>query len=348
MGEQIKAIAMLSGGLDSTLAVAIIKAQGVAVQAVNFFTGFCIVERRRAVGSEKAEQKYRHDALEAAAKLGVPIELIDISGPEYLAIVTNPKYGHGSAINPCLDCRVFMARRAKAYMEEVGAHFVISGEVLGQRPMSQYRRALDIVAEDSGLGRLLLRPLSAKLLPKTIPEERGWVDRERLYAISGRGRKQQMALAQQFGIEEYPQPAGGCCFLTDKVYARRMRDYLRHRVDDRPLTMEDLLLLKVGRHLRLSERLKVVVGRDEGENNFLQASAGDRWRFTTVDHPGPLVVVEGTPASPQEVELIARITAGYSDGKDEAEVRVQYSGDGEEAIITVAPLSRDELKAMSV
>jgi len=244
---------------------------GIQVKGFTCFTGFCVAEHRQRVSRGDRKRPVRNEALRAAADLGIEIELADISG-EYLRMLTRPKFGYGSAINPCVDCRILMLKRARKYMAEIGAHFVFTGEVLGQRPMSQRRDTLRIVERESGLEGLLLRPLSAKLLPPTLPEQKGWIDRERLLAIQGRSRKEQMKLIRERGIADYPQPAGGCCFLTDQNYARKLRDLLAHMSEDEELTMEHVMLLKVGRHFRLPDGTKVIVGRDEGETRF--------WRTT--------------------------------------------------------------------
>src|SRR3972149_7238825 len=198
MEDKIKAVGLLSGGLDSTLAVKIIQSQGIEITGVNFYTGFCITEHRRSMTRKGKKKASAHPALQSAANLGIKLELIDISG-EYLNILFHPKHGYGSAVNPCLDCRIFMLKKAKGYMQNAGAQFIFTGEVLGQRPMSQHLKALKLVEKESGLEGLLLRPLSAKLLPRTIPEEKGWVNRDKLYGIQGRSRKEQMILAREFG-----------------------------------------------------------------------------------------------------------------------------------------------------
>ena len=315
-----RAIALLSGGLDSTLAVKIVSGLGIEVEALNFYTGFCIVEQRRRVGGKRAEGKpIRNEALRAGADLGVKVELIDIS-KEYLKMVTNPRHGYGRAINPCIDCRIFMLKKAKEYMEEVGAGFVITGEVLGQRPMSQHMNAMNLIEKESGLKRLILRPLSALLLPPTIPEENGWIDREKLFDIRGRSRKPQVELAKRFGITDYPQPAGGCCFLTDKNYARRFKDLMTFRKDKR-LSSEDIILLGVGRHFRLSNKVKVIVGRDEAENNLLEKYNNNRWLARSLNYLGPVTIAEGEPDE-KELELIAGITAWYSDGRNSHDTEI--------------------------
>ncbi len=345
MGE-IKAVALISGGLDSKLSAKIIKDMGIEVIGVNFYTGFCIVEQKRRLGRKGKNGKIpQNEALKAASDLGIPIEIVDIS-EEYLKMVVNPKYGYGANVNPCIDCRIHMLREAKRIMEERGAHFVITGEVLGERPMSQNRKALDIVENESGLKGLLLRPLSAKLLPPTIPEINGWVDREKLYAIQGRSRKHQMRLAKEFEIGDYPQPAGGCCFLTDENYARRFRDLLAHK---KMLTRDDVILLSVGRHFRISEDLKIIVGRDEGENNLLERYKEGRYLFKVIGSPGPSTLAEGIIKNEEEKRIIATITARYSDCKWRKEpIEVVLERDGEREVIRVGDVFKIPLEELRI
>ena len=203
----VKAIGLLSGGLDSTLAVKLMKDQGVEVLAVNFNTGFCLSDSAAKIRKSPGEI-YRHDALKAGEKLGVPVEMVDIYD-QYWDVLTKPKHGYGANMNPCLDCRARMLSLAKGMLESRGARFIFTGEVLGQRPMSQHRSALRLVEKDSALDGLLLRPLSAKLLEPTLPDKEGWVDRERLLDIAGRGRKGQMRIARELGVIDYASPAGG-------------------------------------------------------------------------------------------------------------------------------------------
>lgn len=335
--EQIKAIGMLSGGLDSRLAVRLIQRQGIEVVALHFYTGFCIAGPRRWV--ERIEQPgARHEALEAGTHLAVPVEVIDVAR-EYVAVVLHPRYGYGSGMNPCIDCRIFMLQQAKTYMEQVGAHFVFTGEVLGQRPKSQLRQQLRTVERESGLQGLLLRPLSAQLLPATVPEKRGWVDREQLLALSGRGRKEQIALAERLDVGAYPQPSGGCCLLPDPYFARRLGDFLAHYPEER-VTPHQAALLAVGRHFRMGEQVKVIVGRNEGENNYLVHVGTDQWQFTTIDQPGP-VALTADPLTPAQVDQVASLAASYSDEKHKPQVRVEVRHYGHVQTVTVAPLPRD-------
>jgi len=339
--KQIKAVGMLSGGLDSTLAVRVMLEQGIQVTALHFRTGFAYPRRDRETGEHLPS-----DAERAAEMLGVPLEIIEVS-EDYIPVVLHPRFGYGSGMNPCVDCRIFLLRQAKAWMEAHGHHFVFTGEVSGQRPKSQMRPTLNTVERESGLEGYLLRPLTAKLLKPTIPEQRGWVDREKLYAINGRGRKEQMALAAQFGITEYAQPSGGCCTLIHKTYSRRLRDLLE-REGEEALTTAQAQLLAVGRHLRLDSGRKVVVGRHEQENNYLESSGVPGVLLATPDHPGPVTLTPGEPTR-EEIELAARITAGYSDGQDEPAVRVEvHQGDDPVEVITVEPLPRKEAWALMV
>jgi hypothetical protein len=324
--------------------VRLIQQQDIEVTALHFYTGFCIANRNRRVG-RVAKPSARHEALEAGADLTVPVEVIDVA-QEYLSVVLNPRYGYGSGMNPCVDCRIFMLQKAKAYMEQVGAHFVFTGEVLGQRPKSQLRQQLDIVERQSGLQGLLLRPLSAGLLPPTIPEQKGWVNREQLLKISGRGRREQIALAEQLNIGDYPQPAGGCCLLPDPNFSRRLRDFFDHYPGEM-LTPEHMLLLAVGRHFRLDENVKVIVGRDEGENNYLEYAGAEQWQFTTLDHPGPIALTADSLTA-SHIEQIASLVALYSDGKKEPQVRVEVRKQDQVQVVSVAPLTWEVVEKIRI
>lgn len=309
----VKAVGMMSGGLDSTLAAALLLRQGIEVVGVNFYTGFCVTEQHRRLNIPGRDGKpCRNEALRAGADLGFEVRLVDIA-EEYFGMLTNPKYGVGQAANPCVDCRIFMLRKVKGVLEEEGADFVFTGEVVGQRPMSQRRPVMDLIEEECGLEGRLLRPLSAKLLPATVPEREGLVDRERLLGIWGRSRSQQIQWAAELGVTDYPQPAGGCCFLADLNYAMKFRDLVAHRPKERTLRNEDVILLGVGRHFRLSDRTKLVVGRNRHENRVIESLRGrDHWLFQPAELMGPTSLVEGD-AWPEELLRAARITARYVD-----------------------------------
>ncbi len=246
----MKAIALLSGGLDSTLAIKLVKDQGIEVIALNFTSPFCTCTSKNSGCSAAAK---------SARELGIPLKVI-AKGLDYFKIVENPKFGYGSNMNPCIDCRIYIFKKAKELMEEVGARFLISGEVVGQRPMSQTRHTLRLIEKEAGVEDILLRPLSAKLLPPTLPERMGWIDRDKLLSISGRGRSEQIKIAKNNNID-YPCPAGGC-LLTDKFIANRVRDLFKFKKD---YDLDDIRLLKIGRHIRISKDLKVIVARDENE-----------------------------------------------------------------------------------
>ncbi|ADC89611.1 tRNA methyl transferase-like protein [Thermocrinis albus DSM 14484] len=338
---KVRAVALLSGGLDSSLAVRLLQDQGVEIKALHFYTGFCITEHKRRLGLRREDgQQYVNPALRAAAQLGVPIEIVDIS-KEYIHVLLNPKYGYGKNVNPCVDCRIMMLRKAKEIMEKEGYQFVVTGEVLGQRPMSQTYQRLMLIEEEADLKGLVLRPLSAKLLPPTIPEKLGWVDRERLLGIRGRGRKVQIELAKRYGLE-YQQPAGGCCYLTDETYAFRFKEALS--VEGK-ITEDDLVLFSVGRHLRLPSGVKVIVARHEGEVNFLQ---GFRSRYSyarRLDGKGTFALIKGDP-SEEDLQLIANIVARYSK-REEAEVLIHLS-DGREVVLRGVPAEDEFLDQIKI
>ena len=323
MKKNIKAVALYSGGLDSTLAIKLIQRQGIDVLALHFYTGFCITETKRRRGEKKADgSHYINPALKYAAKYGFPIEIVDIS-EEYFHIIQNPKYGYGANINPCIDCRAFMYKKAKEIMEEIGAHFIISGEVLNQRPMSQHLQAMKIIEKEAGVEGLVLKPLSAKLLPPTIPEIKGWVDREKLEGISGRSRKRQIQLAKELGIDEYEQPAGGCCYLTDENFARKYKEVISI---EGSITRDDLTLLTTGRHFRLKTKTKVIISRNEGEGNFLRGFKNRYWFFEPIGKGAVAIAkpIEKRNLTDEEISEIANLVARYSKTDKKCCINVKY------------------------
>lgn len=329
MDHKIKALGLLSGGLDSTLTVHVLHRQEIDIQGIHFSTGFCLTDaaaRTRHSDENRALQGGPGDAFSAAEKLGIPVQLVNISDG-YLEVLHHPKYGYGKNVNPCVDCRIHMFSIAKWLMNEHKADFVFTGEVLGQRPKSQHLQQLKLIAKLSGLGERLLRPLSAQLLPVTLPEREGWVDRSRLFGFHGRTRKPQVALAAELGIQDYPQPAGGCCFLTDPSYARKVQDLWVHGTAVEP-KWDDYLLLKTGRHLRVRPDLKIVVGRNERENAFLEHYCKGRTRVEVDEVNGPMVLIDG-PTDAEGELIAARIAARYSDGWNsgaDLTVRIENGG----------------------
>ncbi len=346
---QRRAIALISGGLDSMLAVKVIQEQGIHVEGVNFFTGFCVEGHTHAIRKKDKDKPKRNNALWVADQLGIKLHIVDIS-EEYKDVVLNPKHGYGANLNPCLDCKIFMVNQANLMVNKArelagdkGFDFIITGEVVGQRPMSQRKDTMPVVDHESGADGYLVRPLCAKNLPPTIPEQEGWIDREKLHDISGRNRKPQMALAEYYGIEGYAQPAGGCCFLTDQAYSNKLADLWKSR-GERDYELDDIMLLKVGRHIRPKPHFKLIVSREEGENNFLE---GYRYQFpslTTVSCPGPLALIDGKLEA-GDMELAASIVARYSKGRTAESVKLEYREPGGVAWeLDVAPMASQAIE----
>ncbi|MCX7943033.1 MAG: hypothetical protein N2746_00785 [Deltaproteobacteria bacterium] len=283
--SRIKAISLVSGGLDSTLATRIILDMGIEVVAVNFTSPFCTCTSKR-----RKELGCKNEALRISQHLGIKIRIVP-KGKEYLSVIRNPKYGYGSAMNPCIDCRIFMLRKAKEIMEEEGASFIVTGEVLGQRPMSQRREAILKIERESGLSGKIIRPLSAIHFEPTVFEKEGIVDRSRLLSIDGRGRSVQIELAAKYNITDYPCPAGGC-LLTDKRFAEKLRDYFIHHKDDEDYVRQ-MELLKIGRHFRLPNGAKIIVGRDEYENSRLMVLNRGENYVVESEFPGPIALIFG-------------------------------------------------------
>ncbi len=339
----VKAIALISGGLDSLLATKVILDQGIDIEGVNFFTGFCVEGHTHAIRKRQREKIKRNNSLWVAEQLGIKLHIVDVV-QEYKDIVLNPKHGYGKNLNPCLDCKIFMVERALNMVGFDGHSFdfAISGEVIGQRPKSQRRETMAIISRESGANDRLLRPLCAKNLPSTLPEREGWVNREALHDFSGRSRKPQMTLAAEYGFTDYAQPAGGCCFLTDQNYSSKLSDLWNTR-GQRDYELDDIVLLKVGRHLRPNNRFKLILAREEGENNFLK---GYRQQYIQIDiasHTGPLALIDGDP-NENDLRVASRIVARYSQGRNESEVcaRVRFP-DGEEKNMSIQPYSAHEI-----
>jgi tRNA-uridine 2-sulfurtransferase len=308
MKRMIKAVGLLSGGLDSMLAARIILDQGIQVMGVSLVTPF--------FGPEKAQR--------AAEQLAIPLEVLDIT-QEHWRMLKSPRYGYGKGMNPCIDCHALMVRKAGEYRNKIQADFLFTGEVLGQRPFSQTKPSLRAVEKESGHHDLILRPLSALRLKETIPEQEGLVDRSRLLDIQGRSRKRQMALAEKYGLYDYPAPAGGC-LLTDPIFSRRLKELLSHTPDPQ---LREVELLKVGRHFRFNPELKVIIGRNQKENDFIEnrIDPGDCWA-RVADYPGPTALILGPVRKVEEWEKSARLCLTYSDAPEGRTVSVQL-GQGE-------------------
>ncbi len=306
----MKAIVLVSGGLDSCLAALLLKDQGIEVVPVNFQIPFC---------QESGGRASCGDASRIAGLLGIDLKVLHL-GDEFIDMVANPRHGRGRNMNPCIDCRIMMLRRAAALLEPEGASFVATGEVLGQRPLSQHLRALELIDRESGIPGLILRPLSAQALSPTVPEREGWVDRGRLLALRGRSRREQFALARRYGIKDPPTPAGGC-LLTDPAYSKRLKDVLDHRGS---LTVHLAALLRHGRYFRLSPGAMLVVGRNEKDNANLEAlREGGEWLLRPVNCVGPTAVGTGEfddGLLERAVSLVARYSDAPADGMVEVEV----------------------------
>jgi tRNA-uridine 2-sulfurtransferase len=295
---RVKAVSLFSGGLDSILATKLIQNQGIDVYAFNVRSPFCALKKE---GLSEAEQ--------GAKQINVPLKVVD-AGNEYVRMVKNPKHGYGKNINPCVDCKIFFFKLAKKYAKEIDADFIFTGEVLGERPMSQHLPQLKIIEEEAGLKGKLLRPLSAKLLPETPAERKGLVDRSKLLDISGRSRKPQLKLAEEFGIKTFPSPAGGC-LLTCKEYAEKLGDLYEHK---KTVSASDVALLSVGRHFRFGKN-KVIVGRNQVENKLLMENkAAKDFYFELPDVVGPVSVLQG-PKTKKAIEAAAGLTVYYSDAR---------------------------------
>jgi hypothetical protein len=318
----MKAVALFSGGLDSVLAARLVKDQGIEVIAVKF------------LGPFSCEKDFSGDS---AKRIGVKLVEIPLEA-DYLRMIRKPKFGYGSGINPCIDCKIFMFRKAWAYARRIGAKFLVTGEVLGERPMSQNMRALRVIEKEAGVSGYLLRPLSARLLPETEPEKRGWIDRKKLLSVQGRSRKIQMELARKWKIREYPTPAGGC-LLTYREFAKKCRDLFGSR---KKISLDDVELLKHGRHFRFGAN-KVVVGRHQEDNRCLARLAGNGDYVLYVPGYGsPITILQG-PKTKKAIDFAASLTAAYSDHPG-TEVVVKYGKHGSIRRMMAKPVNKSDAK----
>jgi tRNA-uridine 2-sulfurtransferase len=337
----LKALALISGGLDSMLAVRVLQDQGIAVEGINFYTGFCVEGHTHALRRQDAHKPKRNNALWVAEQLGIPLHFIDVV-EEYKNVLLYPRHGYGANVNPCLECKIFMVRKALDYAHAHGFHFIVTGEVVGQRPMSQLKQKMRILDKETAHEGRLLRPLSAKLLPPSLAEREGWVARDKLLDFSGRSRKPQMDLAAHYGFSDYAQPAGGCCFLTDENYAKKLRDLWTAR-GLREYSLDDIILLKIGRHIRPSPHFKLIVAREEGESVYLSGYRSEFIQLQAAHEQGPLVLYDGHVNS-TDLHLAARITARFGKARHLscAPIEIRYP-DGRQEVLEVMPLAAAEL-----
>lgn len=322
--KDVRGLGLCSGGLDSMLAGLVLRAQGINVEWVTFETPFFNAAKAR----------------KASELTGIPLTVQPIY-PIYLEMLRNPPAGYGKFMNPCMDCHSLMFKLAGEIMQARDLDFLFSGEVLGQRPMSQTRPSLRYVEKHSGFDGLILRPLSAKHLPETIPEKKGLVNRDQLLDITGRSRKRQIDLVQQFGISEYPSPAGGC-LLTDKVYSRRLKDLFDHQQTGSEAEMH---LLKFGRHFRLNPEKKLIVGRQKLDNEKI-LKYHDASADTVIDvkeYSSPIGLVPNG-ATDDVLFLAAAICVGYSKAPNFQPVEVSVKNGGKEKIIEVIGIPPSDVK----
>jgi len=317
----VKGIGLISGGLDSILAVEILRDQGIDIKGISFRSPF--------FSSDRAEK--------AAKMLNVELIVMDIFDIHF-EIVRSPKFGYGRGMNPCIDCHALMFREAGKIMEAEGADFLFSGEVLDERPMSQNFRSLMRVSNESGYRDYIIRPLSAKLLPRTLSEREGNVNREGLLNIRGRSRKRQIELAKHYGIIQYPQPAGGC-LLTESAYSRKLKELIDNGA---AFELRDIELLTIGRHFRLDTGDKLIIGRDENDNEKLLSSRTDSDTTLSVNgYPGPVAIITNI-LSEESIAQAAAICASYSDAPQDDAVEVEYYWKGNKYSISTKAMERED------
>lgn len=325
----MQAVALISGGLDSVLAAKVVMEQGFDVIGLYFTSAF----------SKSFGNEHETHAARVSKAIGIDLRVIDM-GQDYIDLIRNPSHGYGKNVNPCIDCKIYMLKKARALMQEVNAPFVVTGEVLGQRPMSQRRDTLHVIERDADMRGMILRPLSATLLPPTKAELQGLVDREKLLGISGRSRTVQLRLAERYGIRGYSTPAGGC-LLTDKNFSEKLRDLF---TDKLAVTPGDIRLLTVGRHYRIDRGVKIVVGRDNKENKVLMSLASDGYHlFLPHDFPGPVALLSGNPTQDLK-QTVGRLIITYSKRVPGRAYHIRYGSEvfdpGEPLPITGSGLRR--------
>ncbi len=332
--KKIKAVALVSTGLDSQLAAKVVADLGIDVQGLH-----CVFRYDPFMKDVEKKIAERFDPL------GIRVKVVDLTN-EFLPVLLEPKHGYGKNINPCIDCKVFIYRYAKEYMKEIGASFLITGEVAGQRPMTQKTPMLKHLEREGDLEGLVLRPLTAKHLDPTIPEKEGWVDRNQLLDIAGRGRKTQFELVEKYGIKEFNNPAGGCIF-TNPQFGDRAKVLLKLR-EKSEVSVEDFKLLRLGRHFWIEDRLHVVVGRGEEDNDMLETFKSGRWQFEVKEIAGPVVIAENLNDD-HDIEIVAKITARYISKKYGNVFEIVYvDPKDKERSIQVEAFSEDEISEWKV
>lgn len=326
--SDIRALGLCSGGLDSILSALVLKQQGIDTEWISFETPFFSADKAR----------------KASEMTGIPLTVRNIT-PIYLEMMKAPKLGYGKNMNPCIDCHTLMFRLAGETLTQRGFHFLFSGEVAGQRPKSQTKSSLRYVEKHSGFDGYILRPLSALILPETIPEKNGWVNRGLLLGINGRSRKAQMQLAEQFGIRDYPTPAGGC-LLTEEVYSTRLRDLFGHQ---ETYAEREFHLLKFGRHLRLSPSCKIIVGRTQADNQQIMSYYDDQEdiRIKLENIPGPVLIMPHG-GSDEEVRLAASIAVSYSKAPKDTRVGVIVTTPAGQQLVQAMAIAQEQIKPLLI
>lgn len=337
MHKMIQAVALISSGLDSILAATIIKEQGIKIKGVLFYFIF-----------DNLYYNIQNGEIDRILlPLGIPVDKIDLTDKMIKLLQTEPEHGFGSRMNPCVDCHILMLKTAYKYMQKVDAHFLVTGEVAGQRSMSQKEPMLRHIDKSANLKGIILRPLSAQLLEETIPEKKGWVDRKKLFAIAGRSRKKQLELAERLKIKKFGTPAGGC-ILTDPEFAKRLKVF-REKKGKQYVSKEELTLMRFGRHFWPGDDTQIIVGRNEQENNILESYSKGRWVFNTVKEPGPLVIATGLNGK-QDIKLTASIVSRYCTKKLTSAVKVRYENKkkGISGFLEALPISDEKLELWRV
>lgn len=330
-----RAVALFSGGLDSTLTILTILKQDIEVKALVFLTPFNTTIAGRLL--------YANNDFSVSKEFGFDVQARRLT-ETFIDIVKNPSFGYGKNMNPCIDCRILMLREAKKVMGEIGADFIITGEVLGQRPMSQRKDTFSLIDREAGVRGHVLRPLSARLLEITIPESRGIVNREKLHDFSGRTRRPQMALAKELGLAHYSAPAGGC-LLTEPHYAQRLKDLLHYQANP---GVQEINMLKIGRHFRFSPACKIIVGRDKKENDILESFARDSDCLVTIEGYGsPTTIVYGEITN-EALRIGASLCARYSDARETTNVDAKVTTPNNSYRIKVSRANNEIVESLRI